>query len=200
MSIIIDKYPALKFKYSRIYNSTFKNYIPDNKKSEIPSWKKVLDRKKDLEKYWDKNGKNILKTISKVSGLKWKEKYIDVYINACSPVFSNPLTLSIARVSNYEDKNMKIDLIHELIHVILTQNYNSKSSIVSWIDENYFDEDRITRVHIEVHAVETGVLLSIGMEKELNDSIKRCKSKVYRRSWDIVDKEGWENIVRKLKK
>jgi hypothetical protein len=95
---------------------------------------------------------------------------------------------------------MKIDLIHELIHVILTQNYNSKSSIVSWIDENYFDEDRITRVHIEVHAVETGVLLSIGMEKELNDSIKRCKSKVYRRSWDIVDKEGWENIVRKLKK
>ncbi len=197
---MINKYPILKFKYSRVYNWTFKKYLPENARGKIPDWQEVIKKKEELEEYWNKNGRKILKSISDISGLKWKEKSIDVYINSCSPVFSNPVTLSVTKVRSYEGRNMKISLIHELIHVILSENYSPNSLLNTWIEEKYPREHELTKVHIKVHAIQKGVFLNLGMKEELASVQKKSKDKRYKKAWEIVEQEGWKNIVRKLKK
>ena len=192
---MINNLPSLKFNYSRIYNTVFNNYIGG--KDQILDYKEVLKTKDELEEYWEKNGKAILRSISKVSGLKWRTKDINVYINSCCPVFSNPLTLSLTTLNNNK-RNIETDLIHELIHVILTDNHGLDGSLTSWINEKYGKEDQITKIHIKVHAIQTGVFLNLKMEKDLLSIVEKSKDERYKRAWEIVKKEGWENIVQRI--
>ena len=189
----------LVFKYSRIYNTNWKRYFSVSADISLPSFEDILEQKSKLEEYWKINGAKIMNSISNISGLKWKDEDINVYLIAHGPVFSDPLTLSLSKgkesVNVLSDEEIQIDLIHELIHNILSQNHDELSNFSNWRDAKYGEEDILTRVHIAVHAIEVGVMTELKREKELEKIIMKSSGS-YRKAWDILEQEGWENIVK----
>ena len=59
----------------------------------------------------------------------------------------------------------------------------------------------MTNSHILLHAVHKEIYLRLFDEKRLKRDIKKCqKYKDYKRSWEIVEKEDYENIINEFRK
>lgn len=194
--------PKIIFRYSWIYDRRYreskmmKKFL--KKRKEIyPSIKKISQYIEAIEKLWKKDEKRILKEISKVTGLKWKDKQIICYVNGMGRPFSDPLTLRL-----YKNKNDFIDtLTHELIHQIQIQN---RKKYMDWSknkNKKYKTESVVTNNHIFLHAVHKVIYLKFFNKSRLNRDIKDSKKfPDYKRSWDIVEEEGHENIINQFKK
>jgi len=149
---------------------------------------KIWRYTQNLQKAWSKIEKKALKTLSKVSGLKWK-KDIEVHIVSYPVIaFSEPLTLCSRRPIK---EQIKI-LLHELIHNILIQNM-----VFIKLSKKYGKISFTTSIHVLVHAIEKEAVLKLFGEKELKKVIVYCeKSPDYKKAWDIVEKEGSKKIIR----
>ena len=66
--------------------------------------------------------------------------------------------------------------------------------------KKYKKEPFITRNHILLHSVHAILLERLFGEKRLKKEIKRPINKDYKRSWEIVQKEGYQNILNEFKK
>jgi hypothetical protein len=197
--------PEIEFIYSFIYDGAFMTVKykkwPEYSKAEIKKFKKDMNKYlKDLEKMWKKEGRQILQKIQTVSGFSWKEKKIKVYIVSEIPhSFSDPLTLNF----KYR-KDMKISrdvLTHELLHQIQIQNEKKINKYYDQIYKNYKKELRVTKSHIFVHAAHKKIYLELSGEDRLKIDIKKCqKWPGYKRAWEIVEEEGYENILNEFKK
>lgn len=88
-------------------------FYPD---SNIKDFSEAVGKYRDI---WKKKGREIVKSIEKVSGLKFKETYINsIVFQAKFPSQSYPLCL---RADLPDDRKTSI-LIHELTHRILAGN------------------------------------------------------------------------------
>ncbi len=111
-------------------------------------------------------------------------------------IFSDPLTL---RIYNKTDYCVDV-LIHELIHQLLTQNEAGNWNVWKYFHEKYKAESFKTRIHIPVHAIHWYIYLKFFSEKRLKRDIELdSKHFEYKKSWDIVAKEGYLNIIQNLK-
>ena len=114
---------------------------------------------------------------------------------------SNPLIL------NYKyDPDQFVDLmIHELFHVLITDNktyYTGPGSKFREIWETlYKGEDRIVRNHIWVHAGMKYVFLEVMKEPlRLKRDIEKCQAwPGYKRAWEIVEKDGYKELITQIK-
>lgn len=161
--------------------------------------KEVLKYIKNVEKIWRKNEKKILSELSRITGLKWKEDFIYCYVvGSCRP-FSDPLTMPM-----YNDKNYFIDtLIHELIHQLFTQEGNIKQTSKAWkyVERKYRSETGKTRTHIPLQAILSYIYITFFDEKRLKkDIISKSFFYDYKRAWQIVQQEGYQNIIRDFRK
>ncbi len=193
--------PKIIFKYSWIYDQNWKEWIKiyKRKKGRYPSTKQILNYIEKVEKLWRKDEKKILEELSKVSGLKWRSKIIYCYVvGRCIP-FSDPLTLSL-----YDKLDYFIDvLIHELIHQLFTQRGNMDKSKKAWnyINRKYRKESHTTRIHIPLHAIHSYIYLKFFDKKRLSRDIKRISFLPdYKKSWEIVEREGYEKIIKEFKR
>jgi hypothetical protein len=191
--------PKIIFKYSWIYDQNCKEWARLAKKDvkSYPSPRKILNYIKSVEKLWNKVGKKVLREISKVTSLKWKSKVIHCYVvGKCVP-FSDPLTLPV-----YKEKDYFIDvLIHELIHQIFSQNLEETDRARKYIQRKYKNESYKTRGHIPVHAVHAHIYMKFFDAERLERDFKAAnKIPDYRRSWEIVKKEGYEKIIEEFVK
>ena len=190
--------PKIIFKYSHIYDQNWQTWFKVYKKSSQKfSPRKVQSYMKAAEKVWRKYEKIILQELPRIIKLKWKEKKIICYVvGDCRP-FSDPLTLPV-----YEDKGLFIDvLIHELIHQLFSQGGNYKKAKKAWghIYRKYKNESRLTRIHIPLHAIHWHVYKKIFNEKRLNRNINRSiPYPDYKRAWEIVEKGGYENVIKEF--
>ena len=191
------KTPKIIFSYSWIYDSNWRKWITlyRNKKGKYPDSKETLSYIKKISSLWDSYNKKILSELSKIARLKWKKKMIKCYVvGKCVP-FSDPLTLPIYQ--GEEDYFIDV-LIHELIHQLFTQEGNIERSKKAWeyIDKNYEKESHTTRIHVPLHAIHSHIYNKFFNKKRLNRDIKRISFLPdYRRSWEIVQKEGYKNIL-----
>ncbi len=186
------KMPKIIFRYSWIYDQIWKG----NKK-KYPSQRKILDYIKEIEKLWKRYEKKILSELSKISHLKWKSKFIYCYIvGRCKP-FSDPLTIPV-----YKNKNYFIDVLtHELIHQLFIQNLRQSKKAWAYIFKKYKKESHTTKIHIPLHAIHTHIYLKFYGEKRLNRDIKLISFlRDYKKSWEIVQREGYQNIIREFTK
>jgi len=190
------KTPKILFKYSWIYDQNWKEWIKNYKTKNLkyPSTKKVLNYTVKVEKIWRNYEKNILSELSRITGLKWKEDFIYCYVvGNCRP-FSNPLTMPV-----YNDKGYFVDtLIHELIHQLFTQEGNMKQTTEAWkyINRKYRNETVRTRTHIPLHAILSYIYIIFFDEKRLKrDIISKSFFYDYKRAWQIVQQEGYQNII-----
>lgn len=118
----------INFKYSWIYDCHWKEVYKDDK--EYPTPKQVQSYMLRVEKLWRKDETKILKELSLVAGLKWKEKSVICYVvGRCKP-FSDPLTIKVYK--NYSFDYFVDVLTHELVHQLFTQGNNEKLSKKAW--------------------------------------------------------------------
>ena len=198
----MEDYPEIIFKYSSVYDRRNKEaWLKQKKKlKDYPSSRKILNYIKKAEKLWNKEEKRILREISKVTHLKWKEEFIYCYVvGRCRP-FSFPLTLPI-----YENNlNDFVDVLtHELIHRLFTQKRNREKTKKAWnyFNRKYKSESRVTKIHIQVQAIHSHIYLKFFGKRRLKRNIKRISFRSdYKKAWDIVQKEGYQKILKEFSK
>jgi hypothetical protein len=188
--------PEIVFRNSWIYDMMLKPLWP--KKFKRPT-EKVYDKViKELEIEWKKTGRRILKELAAVTKLKWHEKEIVAYITVGVYPFSDPLTLNL-----YGDTQHRIDVLtHELVHRILSDRRNWPKYQKNWnkIIAKYKNEAPNTKHHIVIHAIHEHILRKFYDENRLDKETKSVKDTDYKKSWQIVKKEGYKNIIANLTK
>ena len=180
--------PKIDFVYSGVYDGI---WLKPKNKLDQKFIKKYFN---SIEKIWRKEGGKILKEISKISSLKWKEKKVKCYFISGGRCFSDPLTIKY-----FKNKNQFIDtLTHELIHQIQIQNADWDK----WKKyHKYGKESFKTQSHIFLHAVHYKILSNLYGRNRLEKNIRRHnKWKDYKKAWEIVIKETPEKIIKEFKK
>lgn len=193
--------PKINFRYSNDYDKRFRTHQDvlnrlKEEKEEYPSREKIMKFIEKVKPVWAEKEKEVLKEISKITKLKWQED-IRCYVIGYGRSFPDPLTVRV-----HKTVNRFIDILtHELIHQIYIQNRKSLSAWWEYISKKYSDEPRPVKIHIFVHAVHKHIYLKVFNKLRLTTDIKRAqrpKALTYRRAWEIVDQEGYLNIVKKF--
>lgn len=185
------------FKYSWIYDQIWKEVL-SGKKKKYPSPRKILNYIKNIENLWCKEEKKILPELAKITHLKWKVKSITCYVvGRCKP-FSDPLTMPI--YGKYPDYFIDV-LTHELIHQLFIQNEKKLEKSWYYILRKYNEENDNTKIHIPLHAIHSHIYYKFFNEKRLKRDIKFISCfPDYKKSWQIVQKEGYQNILNEFVK
>jgi len=188
--------PKIIFKYSWVYDEIWKNKFGAD---GYPSSKQILSYIKRAERLWRKDENKVLTELSKISGLQWKSKFISCYVVGWCVPFSDPMTLPIYKYIDYF-----VDfLIHELIHNLFTQKGNLDKSKKSWgyFYRKYNKETETTIIHVPLYAIHSRIYLKFYNKKRLNKDMKLMKYLPdYKRAWDIVQKEGYNEIIKEFTK
>ena len=180
--------PKLIFRRSWLYDRA----LARKRGYKMPT-DEVLDvHLQKIEREWVRYGGKILKEIARVIKLNWHEKEIVCYITAGVIPYSDPLTLN---------PRSDIDtLTHELIHRILSEPENWKRIKSNWkrLMKKYRSESQKTKTHIVIHAIHAIILKKLFGDKRLRREKKAVNDPKYIRSWKIVDRDGYKNIIREL--
>lgn len=173
----------IDFKFTNQYEYTLN---PDSKVSD-----RIVSRAINaMEQFWSDNSGKIQFALREITGLSFDNKTIPCYLNSKTSL-SDPLSIKIEKVGDMQD-----NLVHELIHILLTQNYEKVVFKKKWdfFWESFKDEVPSCRSHIMVHAIHFLVLSRIKPSR-LKRIVEYSKHKSYVRSWKIVRTIGARNIV-----
>ena len=194
--------PKIEFVYSRVYDKRYRENkniqkILKKREQKYPSEKKIKNYIKRAEKEWKKQGRKILAEMSKIMSLKWKEEKIKCYIIGSGRSFSDPLTVKLSKnLSDFINT-----LTHEMIHQLQTQNIKRMKKWWNYVYRKYKKEPELTKNHILLHSVHKKLYLKIFNKNRLKRNIKRDDTKPdYEHSWEIVEREGYENIIERFHK
>ncbi len=92
-------------------------------------------------------------------------------------------------------------LTHELIHNIFTQNRTKIEKALKKFKQRYPEETQRTIIHILVYAVHSHIYCKFFSKKRINRDVKSVNIyPEYRKSWEIVQAEGYKNIIKELEK
>ncbi|MCD6177791.1 hypothetical protein J7K03_00815 [bacterium] len=191
--------PQVVFKYSLVYDEVLR-FLKKKKKKKKISRREIVAYIKKINKAWKVYERKVFKEIASVLQLKWEEKFIPCYIVTETKLcFSDPLT-----IFKHKKQDLFIDiLVHELIHRILSSLGNFQRCKKAWeyIEKRYKKKSKKTKNHIIVHAVHKHIYLGLFDEKRLRRDVKRAqKFKEYKEAWEIVQKEGYQNIINEFVK
>jgi len=190
--------PKITFCYSSPYDLHWREWIAQQSTSNQKSFleiEEVLGIVKKIEKIWASIEDETFKEISKVLKLNWREDNIPCYIVSNARALSDPLTIGV----NNRGPNRVIEtLMHELTHRIFIQEDNRRKTKQSWeeIKNKYPDQSKVTHSHIICFSLLKHLYLTFFNQKTLEAEIKRCEKKDdYRKSWEIIEKEGYMKIL-----
>lgn len=112
---------------------------------------------KTLEQFWDTHGESIETELSKIANLYFKRESVTCYINSGASL-SDPLSLRLDSVSS-----MQNTLIHELIHILFTDNIKDGEFMTLWDSYNkgLGKESQIVRSHVYLHAIHITLMESL---------------------------------------
>ena len=161
-----------------------------------PSHKQALAYAKKMKDCWQKREWGFLEEIALVTGLSWRRTEIPCYIVAVEQSWSSsdPLLIPMGLSSKAKIESNCYNLEHELIHCLLLDNLNKEDLsgedwIFDWHEQRYPVETPLCRIHILVHAIHACV------HKGSIKQIQIAPPPAYKRSWEIIEKEGAESIV-----
>lgn len=206
LNLLGRKSPRIIIKYGKVLDPIFIFYCQNNPDLKARGWndwvpptqEEVFKRIENYKKEWSKYETKILKGICAVLNLKFKRNAIDVYI-----VSGNPRQLSAPIVikSSFNPDEFVDSLTHELIHTLFGDN-GRRVPISIW-DEMFPEETKSVKSHVVVHSVLKYIYLDILKdEKRLERNIESSRkhdTNDYLRAWEIVQKEGYIEIIKKFK-
>lgn len=184
------KHPLFYFmKIEFIYSNLYEENL--NPIKERVALNVAAAAKKAMETYWNMHGEKIEGYLRSLTGLKFREEKIQCFLNSQAS-FSCPLSL---KIEDHED--MRANLVHELIHVLMTQNYDLIKKKIEKFHDDYSGYNFVTRIHVLVHAIHIILQQKIHplmTERTMNYSVDQD----YKKSWDIVRNEGADSIVTRV--
>lgn len=150
---------------------------------------------KQYQEWWRPYEKQILEAMCETLGLEFKQNVIDVHVAPFFYAFSDPLVLGVQFDTQ---EKLVVNLTHELTHRLLMDNttHDDEKTIDEWTDL-FGEHERVTLVHIPVHAVLHKVFIDVVKRPDMLDAEVRT-SKAYADSWAYVEKHGYEKIVTQL--
>lgn len=112
--------PKINIRHGRLLEPFFKDYILNKYPDHVFfSEEEVLEKVDVFEKTFSERGNEALKRMYEITGLEFKKNIIDVFIvNATNRDMSAPLIIR----ARYTPNEFVEILIHELVHVLLTDN------------------------------------------------------------------------------
>ncbi len=190
----------INFKYSGIYESRLKgfNYF---KKDETLSRKeafKIIDR---FELVWKKEEKRIFNAIEKITGYTFKNKKMDCWLNSRA-TFSDPLSIRLENIEVMVD-----NLLHELIHVIYSQNIKTidkkwlkqQKQIKKIFSKSDFSMAPVCTNHVPIHAAQI-LITKIVRPKRLQQIVSYVDSfKDYKDAFIMASILGEKKVADDLK-
>lgn len=188
--------PKIIFKYSSIYDEEWKEvWNLKHPKWEYPSPKEIKDYIKGIKPLWQKREKKVLSELSKITTLKWSSKLITCYVVGRTRPFSDPLTIPVYD----KDPESFIDILtHELIHQLFIQEGSRERTKKSWehIFEKYRSLPYNTKIHIPLHAIHAHIYEKLFTKERMDKDIEEISFlEDYRKSWEVVQKESYQNII-----
>lgn len=132
-----------------------------------------------MSEFWKENGEAIEQTVIEITGLSFVENSIKCYLNTQFSI-SDPLSL---KIENIED--MKDNLIHELIHVLFTQNEFGKTEKWQNLMEMYKNEEGLTKVHIPVQRIHYLITKKL-FPTRLTAIVEYTRHSAYIKAWNLI--------------
>ncbi|MCH7529792.1 hypothetical protein IIB50_01610 [Patescibacteria group bacterium] len=185
--------PKITIKYGKLIDPFFKDSVEKNYPDYIfPSIEEVKKKVELFKEEWNSNGEKLLTAIFDITGLQFVRSHIDVFVVTATPRdMSAPFIIR----SRYTPEEFVDMMLHELLHVLFGDNKLRFLKIEG-------ESDR-TLNHIEVFAVLTKLY-----KDTINDEIRLGKVRdksykgnnlEYKRAWELVDKIGYEKIIKELR-
>lgn len=167
---------------------------------ELASYDEIDEIVAKYQTAWKPYEHKILEGMSETLGLTFRQNIIDVYIAPWFYAFSDPMVIGVT----YDPNRFVEVLTHELLHRLLTDNnqtlYDTEYD-KQWA-KIFGEHDFTTLVHIPVHAGLQAIFDDVLGEPERTkrDKAKCKKHNGYREAWEYVEKDGYKEIIAKLKK
>jgi hypothetical protein len=194
-------FPEIKIEFAdRLYDSLSRDFYPFveekyGKKLSTPD--EIKERVKKYRESWKPREKQILQGIQESLQLQFLPYPITVHVVPFPNSISTPLIISSGTGTDYF-----IDILtHELIHQLFSDN----ESKVEWyrIPTEMYPEEKngAVRIHIIVHAAHKHIYLNVLSEpKRLERDLEKSqKSPIYKKAWEIVERDGYKEIIEKFK-
>lgn len=192
--------PKITFVFSSVYDEHFRDFIRlkfPQFFDAYPSREEIDCHIEKVEKVWREIGEDVLSEMTFASNMSWDTELIPCYVVGNCVPFSDPLTIKV-----YKNPDRFIDtLVHELIHQLFTQkcNHHKMRSFYERIEGDHGAEATKTRIHIPVHALHTHLYLKLFTREKLDKDIETSSQNIeYKRAWEIVNADGYENIIKIL--
>jgi hypothetical protein len=169
---------------------------------ELMSHQQINAKVSSYEKAWGPYEKRIVQGMCKILDLEFRQNIIDVYIAPWMKGFSDPMVIG---VTLKPDEFVDV-LTHELLHRLLTDNTTvpySADLMKEWTKLFGDEHSTNTLLHIPVHAAHKAIYLGVLREPQRfeRDRAKDLdlNAKDYVKSWEYVERHGYEQILAKLK-
>lgn len=203
------KFPKIFIKFNSFLDPVFSFYVKNAPELANTNWKQwnppkeeiVLKQVNELKKEWRKYEKEILTALYEITEIKFKRNIIEVYmVSGANRSYSHPIVMyATKRAENFMDT-----LTHELIHVLIDDNFQNKRKILDQELEKLFPEQTsLTRTHALIFAIQAHIFLKVFKDenriKKNMESAKKHRTDEYSKAWEIVNREGYLNIIQSVK-
>jgi hypothetical protein len=197
----------IDFKWSWIYESVVHNPTVKEEFDYEEYEKFVSSFSRKIKHIWKEKEKEIFSYCEEITGLKWKKKEIPAYfikISSLAPI-SDPLTIPIQLEMEDEIISLSPDrfidmLIHEIIHNLFIQNEKEMGDYFDFILKKYENEEFDTSIHLLLHAIHKKIFLKYFEKERLENEIEmNSYYPAYKRSWEIVNEVGEDEIIKEFK-
>ncbi len=170
------------------------------KNKRLATIKDVDNKVAAYQTAWSKQETTILEGMYKLTGLRFKQNIIDVYIAPWFSAFSDPMVLGI----RYEPDRFVDVLTHELLHRLLSDNtkIGKLDLLKAWKKLFGKNHNFETLVHIPVLALHKAIILDILKKPNLLErdiaKMKEHKAIDYIKSWDYVNQHDYKDLIKQL--
>ncbi len=203
------KVPEIRINLAWLLYYSESTALAEKYNYKLESYEYYYKKTIEYRKAWEKYEKKIIDGLQSALGVEFYQPVIDV---SCTPYFipkSDPLIMNF----NEEPDQFVDVLMHELCHVLLTDNnkHQSKSDaptldlINVWGGFFGSKKDMNILVHIPVHVLSKYVYIDIlgqpsRLERDKKAVEKWDHSGAYTASWEYVENHDYKEIIRRLKK
>jgi hypothetical protein len=206
MNIFGRRTPKIVIKYGKLLDPIFIFYCRNNPDLKVRGWndwipptqEEVFKRIENYKKEWSKYEEKIVKEMCDVLNLKFKRNIIVYIVSGNSRQLSSPIVIK----SGFNPDEFVDSLTHELIHTLFEDN--GTKIPISILEEMFPGETSTIRNHVVVHSVLKYIYLDILKdEKKLEMNIENSRkhsTNDYFHAWEIVEKEGYMEIIKRFKK
>ena len=193
----------VEFRWSFIYE------IQHHPERFDPS--KIEEESKDfivsLIEEWNKVKEGVISYIEELTNLKYKSQKINCYVihtSTMNPI-SDPLSIAINFKMGDEiftlTKERFVDMmIHELIHNLFIENEKETKEYFNKLLSGMYSDNWNISTHVLIHAIHKKIFEKFFEKKRFDEEIESSSYYPdYKTAWEIVEKEGSDEIISKFK-